>query len=686
MADKRVKLEITAKNKTKAVFRSVQQGLSKLGGAAKGVGIAIGVASVAAGVLIKKMADSIDATGKMARVLGVTIKELETFKLAADLGGTSMETFTKGAKQLSAASFDFVTKGTGAAADAFKVLGISVAELKPLMNDQVGLMGLVSDRLNALPNGALKTATAYKLFGSRGTALINVLEGGSKALKEIARDTERFGLALSNKQVLAVEKANDEFTRLFAVVTGISKQITGELFPKIGLLATELREKVLVAIEDSFGSVQEFSKFLSQKISGFVEGASLGLVKAAKALTTGFLKFGGIALEFLAGFLGGVDTLVKSIKTLVDDLADFKKKGILSFLTSSDPDEVDNTPFGRAMREFEEKKRKRLAAQFSGGGAGFDPSSPEPVFVPPPKETESALLNLQKRILESKETLDSTTDTFSEYFDNTTDWIKNFGETQTKVDEVNDVVKEGILETNVALDEEAEKLNIIENALRRVEGAGERAGQIIANGFEQAIFKAKSFEEALGSIADQLLKLVFQQTVTQPLAAAIGSFFTPAAPAAAPAGGGGGGGFGGGADANLIAGNGAAMSFGRLEKFARGGVVSRPTTFPMRGGKTGLMGEAGQEGILPLRRGRNGQLGVISVGGGKGAQPAIVNVNVVDQRKGGREAEVTEGTDQNGNKQISVMIRDEVKKGFAEGAFDRNLKVFGLNRGGIGRV
>ena len=98
------------------------------------------------------------------------------------------------------------------------------------------------------------------------------------------------------------------------------------------------------------------------------------------------------------------------------------------------------------------------------------------------------------------------------------------------------------------------------------------------------------------------------------------------------------------------------------------------------------MGEAGQEGILPLRRGRNGQLGVISVGGGKGAQPAIVNVNVVDQRKGGREAEVTEGTDQNGNKQISVMIRDEVKKGFAEGAFDRNLKVFGLNRGGIGRV
>jgi hypothetical protein len=43
-------------------------------------------------------------------------------------------------------------------------------------------------------------------------------------------------------------------------------------------------------------------------------------------------------------------------------------------------------------------------------------------------------------------------------------------------------------------------------------------------------------------------------------------------------------------------------------------------------------------------------------------------------------------TDSDENRQISVLIRDEVKKGFAEGSFDRSLKVFGLNRCGIGRV
>ncbi|MFN3321011.1 MAG: phage tail tape measure protein [Allorhizobium sp.] len=54
---------------------------------------------------------------------------------------------------------------------------------------------------------------------------------------------------------------------------------------------------------------------------------------------------------------------------------------------------------------------------------------------------------------------------------------------------------------------------------------------------------------------------------------------------------------------------------GRVMPFAAGGVVSAPTYFPMSGG-TGLMGEAGAEAILPLKRGSDGALGVAAEGGG----------------------------------------------------------------------
>lgn len=69
---------------------------------------------------------------------------------------------------------------------------------------------------------------------------------------------------------------------------------------------------------------------------------------------------------------------------------------------------------------------------------------------------------------------------------------------------------------------------------------------------------------------------------------------------------------------------GAAFSQGRVSAFAKGGVVSQPTTFPMRGG-TGLMGEAGPEAIMPLSRGADGRLGVAAAGGGR---PVNVNITV----------------------------------------------------------
>lgn len=62
-----------------------------------------------------------------------------------------------------------------------------------------------------------------------------------------------------------------------------------------------------------------------------------------------------------------------------------------------------------------------------------------------------------------------------------------------------------------------------------------------------------------------------------------------------------------------------------IQKFARGGIVDKPTLFPFAKG-IGLMGEAGPEAIMPLRRGRDGRLGVQAANGG-GAVSVTVNVD-----------------------------------------------------------
>lgn len=69
-------------------------------------------------------------------------------------------------------------------------------------------------------------------------------------------------------------------------------------------------------------------------------------------------------------------------------------------------------------------------------------------------------------------------------------------------------------------------------------------------------------------------------------------------------------------------------------------IVSRPTAFGMAGGRTGVMGEAGPEAILPLARGADGSLGVRSVGGGGGTALQVnapVAVTVEDRSSEGME-------------------------------------------------
>ena len=72
---------------------------------------------------------------------------------------------------------------------------------------------------------------------------------------------------------------------------------------------------------------------------------------------------------------------------------------------------------------------------------------------------------------------------------------------------------------------------------------------------------------------------------------------------------------------SLVAANGMAFGKNKIVPYAKGGIVNKPTLFQYASGgagRFGLMGEAGPEAIMPLRRGANGKLGVESSGTGMG--------------------------------------------------------------------
>jgi phage-related minor tail protein len=94
-----------------------------------------------------------------------------------------------------------------------------------------------------------------------------------------------------------------------------------------------------------------------------------------------------------------------------------------------------------------------------------------------------------------------------------------------------------------------------------------------------------------------------------------------------------------------------------VQKFAKGGmftnnVVSEPTLFKFAKG-AGMMGEAGPEAIMPLRRDSDGNLGVM-------AKPQGSNVEVVVNNFSGEKAEARETVDSRGNRKIEVIVGEMV--------------------------
>jgi hypothetical protein len=108
---------------------------------------------------------------------------------------------------------------------------------------------------------------------------------------------------------------------------------------------------------------------------------------------------------------------------------------------------------------------------------------------------------------------------------------------------------------------------------------------------------------------------------------------------------------------------GGAIDFGVTGLFAKGGVftnkvVDKPTLFPFAKG-TGLMGEAGPEAIMPLRRGSDGSLGV-QVHGGSSSVSRGSNITFINNGTPQRAKEEREEDDGRGGRKTVYVLEDMV--------------------------
>ena len=169
---------------------------------------------------------------------------------------------------------------------------------------------------------------------------------------------------------------------------------------------------------------------------------------------------------------------------------------------------------------------------------------------------------------------------------------------------LNDAVAAGA----ISLQKKDNVLAQYRESLRETTSFAEKMGKTLSDSLGGALMSVvdgtKSAADAFKDMARQILKKAYELLVIQPIMDSITGAL---------------GGFGGGGSKGLslpsailssINADGNAFQNGnQLTAYANGGVVNSPTLFPMANG-AGLMGEAGPEAIMPLKRGKNGKLGV----------------------------------------------------------------------------
>ena len=141
----------------------------------------------------------------------------------------------------------------------------------------------------------------------------------------------------------------------------------------------------------------------------------------------------------------------------------------------------------------------------------------------------------------------------------------------------------------------------LERKLQREQELYELGSQNVENLLMAIVDGTSSIEDAFKAMLANIIREVYQNYVAKGAADVAGNFLV-----------------------SLFSANGNAFGVGGVKMFANGGVVDSPTLFNYSGG-TGMMGEAGPEAIMPLKRNSQGKLGV-QVSGNSSNPINITNV------------------------------------------------------------
>lgn len=672
----------TANKKLRQIEREAQARAQAIEGAFKNIaaGVAAAWSALNAVQSVKAVADYADQLSKLSQRTGVAVEGLAALSYAASLNDATFDDLQNGLKGLSNKMLEAASKG-GEAAAAFDALGVKVTDGAGKLRPAEEVLLDIADAFRTMQDGAGKAALANKLMEESGVRLIPTLNMGREGLAAMREESSRFDRALAELAPKAVE-LNDNLTRMQAQGRGAAAIIGNETIPVLNELAAEILK---------VGQQTQFWEGAATVARVTLETLAVVGANVAFVFATVGREIGGTLAQLEA--LSRLDfTAASAIGEMMREDAAAARAELDAFEQRIlNPQGVENPP---TLPPVQVTAAPLLpSAKPAGGVKGVGAGDPLADAAKAYSDAMRALAAAQLQADTAGQGLSATQQRLVELMSDPAfyAWPEAWREAYA-------AQAESVLASEAAAASQAQ-LNELIAATPTAQLEQQRATmQLLAQAFEAGRIGAEQFSEAaqaaLGNTAPvENMKQGFfdlQQVANdaaRTMTGAFSAFFT-------------------GQEGNIKSllanflkataemimqamilnlivkplmgwmglpgfAKGGVFDGGGVKAFASGGVVDSPTLFKFASGgsfRTGVMGEAGPEAILPLKRGADGKLGVTLNGGGGdagGGVSVVQNFNVQVESR---------GDDNDGRAQgeaISRELRQQMKAAVMEVLVDQ---------------
>ena len=269
-------------------FRDMGNKLTAAGQAMRGLSTAAAAVAASIGAVTVKSGKWADDINTMSKVYSIGTRELQQYSAAAELVDVDVETIAKSHVKLEKTMMS-ASKGTGASAEAFEKLGVSVTDSNGELRKGDDVWQDVIKALGSMENETERDALAMQLMGKSAAELNPLIEDGGKAYKDLADTLAKYDLDYIDQETLDQANAfNDSLDTIKAVGMVAFQQLGTQL---AAYLAPAMQRVVdLVGqIAGWFANLSPQTQALIATIAGIVAALApllIGLGKVSFAISS----------------------------------------------------------------------------------------------------------------------------------------------------------------------------------------------------------------------------------------------------------------------------------------------------------------------------------------------------------------------------------------------------------------